>query len=104
MMDGFLDTVECARLLKAMADPTRLSILRCLVGGERSVTDLARSLKLTQPAVSHHLAILRHAGLLTQTREGRKVIYGLHPSAARHLREGEDVIELGCCSVSLRKT
>lgn len=103
-MSGFLDTAECAMLLKAMADPTRLSILRSLVGGERSVTNLAQTLKLPQPAVSHHLAILRHAGLLTQTRAGRKVIYRLHPSAARHLSEREDVIELGCCSVSLRKT
>lgn len=102
-MEGFLDTAECAVLLKAMADPTRLSILRCLVGGERSVTDLSRALKLPQPAVSHHLAILRHAQLLTQTRDGRKVIYRLHPSAARHLGEGEDIIELGCCTVSLRK-
>lgn len=102
-MDGFLYTAECAVLLKAMADPTRLSILRCLVGGERSVTELARVLQLPQPAVSHHLAILRHAQLLTQTRDGRKVIYRLHPSATRHLGEGEDIIELGCCSVSLRK-
>lgn len=101
-MSGYLNTAECARLLKAMADPTRLSILRRLVGGERSVTELSRALRLPQPAVSHHLAILRQAELLTQTKAGRKVIYRLHPDAARHLSEGEDVIELGCCSVSLR--
>ena len=63
-MDEFPGTTECAMLLKATADPTRLSILHCLIGGERSVTNLARALELPQPAVSHHLAILRRLAVL----------------------------------------
>jgi len=102
-MNEFLNTDECARILKAMADGTRLGIMRRLVDAELSVSELARVLKLPQPAVSHHLAILRHAGLLIQERDGRRVLNRLHPAAAKHLKQGEDIIELGCCSVSLRR-
>lgn len=101
-MSGFLDTAECAALLKAMGDPTRLSILRCLVDGERSVTDLSRALKLPQPSASHHLAILRVAGLIRASRTGRRVIYALHPAPARQLDKMEGRLDLGCCAVSLR--
>lgn len=98
----FLDSQECALILKAMADPTRLRLLRHLVRGEKYVLELVHELKIDQPTVSHHLTILKRAGLVLEQRQGRRVLNRLHPAASRHLSSKEKSIELGCCSVVLR--
>lgn len=60
--------------LKALANPVRLRILEVLQEhGEQTVMDLARELRMTQPRVSWHLALLRRGGLLRQRRQGRQV-------------------------------
>lgn len=60
--------------LKALASPTRLRILELLQEHvEETVMDLARDLRMTQPRVSWHLALLRRGGLLRQRRQGRQV-------------------------------
>jgi DNA-binding transcriptional ArsR family regulator len=60
--------------LKGLANPTRLRILELLQEhGEETVMDLARDLRMTQPRVSWHLALLRRGGLLRQRRQGRQV-------------------------------
>jgi DNA-binding transcriptional ArsR family regulator len=65
----------------AIADPTRRAILNSLVGGERSVSELAKPFDITLPAVSQHLKILRQTGLVTQTQSGRSRLYKLNPRA-----------------------
>ena len=62
---------------KALADPTRREILRLLGAGEMSVNDIVERFSISQPAISRHLAVLRHAGLVTSRREGQSVIYAL---------------------------
>jgi DNA-binding transcriptional ArsR family regulator len=52
----------------ALADPTRRAILARLVGGEMSVTDLAKPFKMTLPGVSKHLKVLERAGLVERSR------------------------------------
>jgi DNA-binding transcriptional ArsR family regulator len=99
----FLDSYDCAKVLKAMGDATRLRLLRHLIGGEKNVSQLSDELKLEQPAISHHLAILRHAGLVLERREGKHVYYEIHSSVAQHLSAEEDRFDLGCCAVELRK-
>ncbi len=62
-----------SRLLKAVADPTRLqllSLIKATEGGSACVCDLTEPLGLTQPTVSHHLRILTDAGLVTRERRG----------------------------------
>lgn len=86
-----------------MGDQTRLRILRHLVTGERPVTLLSQELSIEQPKVSHHLAILRRSGLVIEKREGRQVFYQLHPAVHKQLSQEEGMIELGCCSVDLKK-
>ena len=61
--------------IHAMADETRQSILRLLQEGEMSVNDLCAHFDLQQPTISHHLAILRKAGLADSRRVGRQVFY-----------------------------
>jgi DNA-binding transcriptional ArsR family regulator len=55
----------------ALADPTRRAILARLVGGECSVTRLARPFKMSLPAVSKHLRVLERAGLIARGREAQ---------------------------------
>ena len=81
-------TAEAA-LLKAVADPHRLSILATLAraGGEVCVCDFTAGLPLNQPAVSHHLRLLREAGLIAGDRRGTWVYYRLEPDAQRRVGE-----------------
>ena len=64
----------------ALADPTRRAIFERLTHGEAAVKELTPRLRVSQPAVSQHLAALRRAGLVTERREGRHVYYRVTPS------------------------
>jgi DNA-binding transcriptional ArsR family regulator len=69
------DRVETAvEGLRMLADPTRLRILWLLSGAELDVSTLAERLDVARPAVSQHLAKLRLVGLITQRRDGRRVL------------------------------
>ena len=73
-----------ARLLKALADPTRLRLVSMVAaheGGEACVCDLTEPLGLTQPTISHHLKILVEAGIFTRDKRGVWAYYALRPSA-----------------------
>lgn len=62
-------------MLKLLADPTRLRLVRALLHGEHSVGELAEHVGSRQPAVSQHLAKLRWAGLVTSRRDGNRIHY-----------------------------
>ena len=64
-------------LLKHVSDPTRLQVIQMLAEGERHVGALCTLLDQTQPAVSHHLALLRHGGLIAARRQGKNNFYAL---------------------------
>ena len=64
-----------ARLLKALADETRLKMLRLLRLREMCVCELTVALDLTQPTASHHLNILKNVGLLKDRKEGKWTFY-----------------------------
>ena len=64
-------------IFKALADATRLRILRLLMGGEVCVCDIHDTLKIPQAKASRHLAYLRRAGLVTTRREGLWIHYSL---------------------------
>ena len=70
-------TSDLVQVLKALADPTRLRLLRLLAGGERCVCDLYQPLELAQNLASHHLRVLREAGLVTVRRDSRWAYYSL---------------------------
>jgi ArsR family transcriptional regulator, arsenate/arsenite/antimonite-responsive transcriptional repressor len=74
---------DLARLLKALADPTRLRLVSMVAaheGGEACVCELTEPLGLTQPTISHHLKILVDAGILTRAKRGVWAYYALVPS------------------------
>ena len=78
--------VELARVFKAMGDPVRLRLLSLIAsheGGEACVCDLTDVFELTGPTISHHLKVLREAGLITGERRGTWVFYRIQPDALR---------------------
>ncbi|MGR3218442.1 MAG: ArsR/SmtB family transcription factor [Candidatus Anammoxibacter sp.] len=102
-MKNFMSTNECAQILKAMGDETRLLILKCLFKGEKCGTELAEELNMSQPHIAHHLGILKNANLLESWREAQRVCYRLHPVVHESLRKNNDMtIDLGCCKMSFR--
>ena len=75
-----------ARRFKALADPTRIAIVNRLAGaGEVCVCAFVADLDLSQPTVSHHLRILREAGVVDVTRRGTWAYYRLVPEAVEAL-------------------
>lgn len=66
-----MQTDPLSATFAALADPTRRAILARLTQGEVSVKELARPFDMTLPAVSKHLKVLQHAGLITQGREAQ---------------------------------
>src|SRR5436190_22857967 len=78
---------ELAARFKALADPTRVAIVNRLSGAaEVCVCDLNEAFDLSQPTISHHLRILREAGLVDVTRRGTWAYYRLVPEAVDALR------------------
>jgi ArsR family transcriptional regulator len=76
-----------ARLLQALADPTRLAILRQLSAERQTCAcDLTVGIELSQPTVSHHLRVLREAGLVNAERRGSWVYFSLAPEAVARLQ------------------
>lgn len=74
------------RLLTALADPTRLAIVRQLAAeSETCACDFTSCCDVRQPTVSHHLRVLRDAGVVTAERRGTWVFYRLSPDVAERL-------------------
>src|SRR5215218_583574 len=81
------DRDELATRFKALADPTRVAIVNCLsAADEVCVCNLTDTFDLSQPTISHHLKILREAGLVESTRRGTWAYYRLVPKAIEALR------------------
>lgn len=82
------------RAFKALADPTRLEMLRLLRAqqGATCVCDIVGHFELSQPTISHHLKVLRDAGLLKQSRLGIWSFYEPDPEAGALLDEVEALV------------
>jgi len=79
---------EMAVKLKALADPVRLRLFSSVAshaGGEACVCDISGGFEVSQPTISHHLKVLRDAGLLTSQRRASWVYYAVVPEALRVL-------------------
>lgn len=82
------EAVEMSRRLKALADPVRLRLFSAIAshsGGEACVCDISDGIDVSQPTVSHHLKVLRDAGLLTSERRASWVYYAVVPGALADL-------------------
>lgn len=78
-----------ARAFAALGDPVRLRLLNLLMtaeGGAVCACDLVQPVGRSQPTVSHHLRVLREAGLVTATRRGQNIWYAVAPGQVAALR------------------
>jgi len=82
-----IDTVEFA---KALSDDTRQKIMMLCCCQELSVNDIVAASNVAQPTVSHHLKILRNAGLVSTKRCGKQVLYTLN----------QERLATACCQVA----
>ena len=70
---------------KALSDPTRRHILELLSGGEMTAGDIAANFDMAKPSVSHHLNILKAAGLVSDERRGQNIVYCLNLTVFQEL-------------------
>ncbi|QRP50411.1 helix-turn-helix transcriptional regulator [Amycolatopsis sp. FDAARGOS 1241] len=85
---GEADAAELAKVFKALGDPVRLRLLSMIAsreGGETCVCELTPAFDLAQPTISHHLKLLRQAGLIDCERRGTWVYYSALPSTMERL-------------------
>jgi DNA-binding transcriptional ArsR family regulator len=80
-------TEMLANRLKAISDPTRLAILSSLAAGPMTVTEIARTFSLSQPTVSNHVKVLREAGVVSSSIDGRSRRISVQPPALEELLE-----------------
>ncbi len=97
MADG-LQPDHCAEMLKALAEPLRLRIVDVLREKPRNVSEIAEALGVEVMIASHHLGILKNAGLVERQKQGRFAVYKLRPGVA-----ARNQIDLGCCQLKLPK-
>jgi len=92
-----------AATLQALATPSRLLILARLREGPLPVTELAGAVGMEQSAVSHQLRLLRTLGLVSGSREGRRIVYRLHDNHVAQLLD-EAVYHVEHLRLGLRDT
>jgi len=97
--------LSASELLCVAADPVRWRLLSALAGGTRCVCELQPVAGVTAPALSHHLKVLREAGLVTAARRGRWIDYTLTAGAGERLRAAlpvhiGHVVSGACCKDS----
>jgi DNA-binding transcriptional ArsR family regulator len=87
-----------AEVFDLISDPTRVKILWLLCHTEDCVANIAATVSMSSPAVSHHLKVLRQAGILTSRKDGKEVYYTLADTeSARYIHHIVDMIfDLKC--------
>ncbi len=80
-----MTTIGMQSTLRALADPTRRDILNLLKKGRLSAGEIADRFPVTDAAVSRHLSVLREAGLIRDSREGKYIYYELNASVLEEI-------------------
>lgn len=70
---------------KALADPTRRKIIRLLRDRDMTAGEIAECFSISKPSISHHLNILKQAGLILDERKGQNIVYSLNTSVMEEL-------------------
>ena len=95
--------LNCITALKALAEGTRLRILKLLFKERLSVTEISDRLSASQYNVSKHLRIMREAGLLEIERRGQQRLYSVAGRFKSEATMNSNTLDLGCCTFSLDK-
>lgn len=102
-LDDRLESERCSEFLKAIADPERLKIVQCLETGPKAVGEIAKLLQTADANASHHLRVLKNAGLVDREKQGRSVVYSLSLKhfVPKNKRQPLDILDFGCCRLEL---
>lgn len=94
--DGSIEST--AEVFKQLGDPTRLKIFWLLCHCEECVVNISAAIGMSSPAVSHHLRVLRTAGLIVGVRRGKEVYYTARSGAMHDVLHGciEDILSIEC--------
>ncbi len=85
--DGGIGDEATDEALRALAEPRRRAILRLVAHDELPAGEIAAAFDVTRTAVSQHLTVLRHAGLLTERRDGARRLYRARPEGLAGLQK-----------------
>lgn len=97
-MPSMDDCVQVAEVFKQISDGSRLRILWLLCHCEECVSNIAVAMDMSDPAVSHHLKLLRKSGLIVSRRDGREVYYKLADTQQAQIvhRVCEEMFQITC--------
>jgi len=87
---GRVEAAAVASMFKALSDPVRLRLLAliaCHDGGEACVCEVTGAFEVSPPTISHHLKVLREAGMITAERRGTWIYYRIEPAALANLAQ-----------------
>lgn len=87
----------CVTKLSILSNETRLHVVRELMQGSATVSDLLKRIPIEQNLMSHHLRILREGGLVKTKRIGKNICYSLIESVRG---TSDEEVDLGCCKLS----
>jgi ArsR family transcriptional regulator, nickel/cobalt-responsive transcriptional repressor len=95
---------DCAQLMSAIADTNRLMIVTVLLKQSAGVAELAKLIECDTSTTSHHLGVLKTAGLVVAERDGKQQIHSLRPEfVIRSKGRAPNRLNFGCCTVALGK-
>ena len=73
------------KIFKALSDESRRKIISMLVEKDRSVNEIAKNFNKSQPCISHHLEVLKNAGIVESRKEGQFTIYSINMSSIQYI-------------------
>jgi ArsR family transcriptional regulator, nickel/cobalt-responsive transcriptional repressor len=88
---------SCADLMRALADHTRLEVVKLLLDGPLHVHELNAELQVEPTLFSHHLRVLRDVGIVVAKRDGKAVLYSVAPAMAS--AKGGRTLTFNCCDL-----
>jgi len=94
--------VSCAEIMKVLADTTRMAVVEQLLTGARRVHEINCKLNVEPTLFSHHLRILRKAGIVVTKRDGKSIVYSLSPAVRKN--RSSPVLDFGCCTLKFNTT
>lgn len=92
---------DCLTAMRALGEPTRLSLVKALLEGPRCVNDLCEELSATAYNASKHLRVLREAGLIEVEKHSQQRVYSLAEAFRSRMKPGTHILDLGCCQFHL---
>jgi ArsR family transcriptional regulator, nickel/cobalt-responsive transcriptional repressor len=88
---------SCVDLMRALADHTRLEVVKLLLDGPRHVKELNADLQIEPTLFSHHLRVLRDAGIVFARRDGKGMLYMLSPAMVS--ASDRRSLDFSCCNL-----